>query len=456
MSLILDVLMSALAFFKCCRPIGANSFGWVCFQLGILLLPSTALISGVLLVLAFTIGFRHRSQPFLKDAWNQALLILTLMMMIGCFRAYSGWLAWVGLGNWLPFFCAFWGFQPYLETGSARRRCGLWFVVGTIPVVITGFGQIWLGWQGPWEIMNGLIIWFVSPGGEPLGRLSGLFDYANIAGAWLCIAWPFCLASFLQPNIKNFRRILFFLFAVAVVVALILTDSRNAWGGLILAVPFVLGPAKWFWLLPLLALVLLPLMLAVVPGINTDLQNLARLLVPEKIWGRLNDLHHAHTRILASTRLSQWSVALTFVLERPWFGWGAAAFSVLYPLRTGLWHGHAHNLPLEMAVSHGLPATFCLMIFVGTLLVVALRRGVLLRGVPTCLDLKNKMFDRSWWAAAFVLLALHGLDMPFFDSRLNLAGWIFLAGLRCIIRPVSINKQETYSLPDGDELSIVL
>ena len=56
------------------------------------------------------------------------------------------------------------------------------------------------------------------------------------------------------------------------------------------------------------------------------------------------------------TRLSQWGMALQLVAERPWLGWGAAAFSVLYPiLRTGKWHGHSHNLPLELAVSSGVP-----------------------------------------------------------------------------------------------------
>ena len=29
----------------------------------------------------------------------------------------------------------------------------------------------------------GKVIWFMAPGGEPEGRLSGLFDYANIAAA---------------------------------------------------------------------------------------------------------------------------------------------------------------------------------------------------------------------------------------------------------------------------------
>ena len=41
------------------------------------------------------------------------------------------------------------------------------------------------------------------------------------------------------------------------------------------------------------------------------------------------------------------------------------------------------------------------------------------------------LFERAWWAAALVLVVLHASDIPMYDSRLNIAGWILLAGLRC-------------------------
>ena len=50
---------------------------------------------------------------------------------------------------------------------------------------------------------------------------------------------------------------------------------------------------------------------------------------------------------------------------------------------------------------------------------VALQRGMLRRGP----------MDRAWWAASLVLIAMHATDLPFFDSRLNLLGWVLLAGL---------------------------
>jgi len=212
-----------------------------------------------------------------------------------------------------------------------------------------------------------------------------------------------------------------------------LTDSRNAWGGLILAIPFVLGTTTWFWLLPLLALFFAPIFLSVVSFVDLELQQLARKIVPDSVWTRLSDIRFMDTRPLESTRLSQWKVALNLILEKPWLGWGAAAFSVLYPMRKGLWHGHAHNLPLDLAVSHGFLVPFLIVGFVLSLLIISYQRGVLTEERKQNKIVRESVFDRAWWTSTFILACLHGADMPFFDSRLNIAGWVLLAGLRSLI-----------------------
>lgn len=401
----------------------ASPWGWRCFQLGLFLLPSSALLAALLLFPALILGSLKREHPYWGDPWNAPLLLAGLLMVVGCVGSYSGPLAWAGLGNWIPFFWGFWGFQPYVALPSSRRRSSLWLVAGTVPVLVTGLGQLWFGWQGPWQIFGGLIVWFMAAGGRPEGRLSGLFDYANIASAWLSMVWPLMLAVLVQPGLNRVRRGVVVAMAVAVVLALVLTESRNGWGALVLAVPLVLGPPSWPWLLPLLGLALLPVLMAVLPGVPSLLQDPARTLVPEGIWARLSDAQYASERALASTRLSQWGLALQWIAERPWFGWGAAAFSVIYPLRTGKWHGHPHNLPLELAISHGLPVAVLVVGLVLVLLVVSLRCG------------SSALFDRAWWTAALVLVVLHATDLPFFDSRLNIAGWILLAGLRASFSP---------------------
>ncbi len=411
-------------------PPGAFQFGWAAFQLSLFFLPSSAFLAGIFLLISMVLGSRSRTEPFLRDRWNWPFLVAGIFMLCGSFFAYSGWTAWVGLANWLPFFWAFWALQPYLMNSFSRTRCAAWFVAGTVPVLITGFGQLWLGWEGPWQIFDGLIVWFVAPGGQPMGRLSGLFDYANIAGTWLAFVWPFSLACLVQPSLKKSQRMLVLILAISIVTALVLTDSRNAWGGLILALPFVLGPSRWLLILPLMAFVLVPVTLASLPGIDSNLQSLARKFVPDNIWARLTDIRYAEERTFSQTRLSQWGFALTLIAERPWLGWGAAAFPVLYYTITSNWFGHPHNLPLELSVSHGIPASICVVGTALALLIMALRRGVLLaEGVSF------NAFDRAWWTSSLILIVIHGTDIPSFDSRLNIAGWILLAGLRCMILP---------------------
>ena len=406
------------------QPPTATPVGWVCFQIGLFLLASSALLGGVFLFIALILGSRGRERP-LADPANGVLLVAALLMLIGAAAATSGWLAWVGLGNWLPFFWAFWGYQPYLATAAARRRVALMLVAGTVPVVLTGLGQLWWGWSGPFQALGGAIIWHLEAGGNPQGRLAGLFDYANIAGSWLALAWPFTLAALLQPGLSRAARATTLAIAAALVAALLLTDSRNAWGALVVALPLVLGAATWAWLLPLLLLALAIIAAATLPGVPEVLQDPARQLVPEAIWSRLSDLQYSGQRPLAITRLAQWQTALGLIAERPWLGWGAAAFSLIYPQRTGHWHGHPHNIPIDLAVSHGVPAALLVVGLVLALLLRTAQRGMV----------AGSLFDRAWWASALVLVALHATDIPMYDSRINVAGWVLLAGLRSFLRP---------------------
>ena len=93
---------------------------------------------------------------------------------------------------------------------------------------------------------------------------------------------------------------------------------------------------------------------------------------------------------------------------------------MLYPIYAAKrWHGHSHNLPLELAISHGLPVMLLIVGTVLLLLVVALRRGIL----------QKAPMERAWWTATLVLVAMHATDLPLFDSRLNILGWTLLAGL---------------------------
>jgi len=377
------------------------------FRIGLFLLPSSALLGGLCLLAAAVIGSRGRAVPIWRDRWCQPLLLAAALMLIGALQATTGSLAWVGLGNWLPLIWAFWAFQPYLISERQRRNAAWMLVAGTLPVLLTGFGQMFLGWEGPWQLGGEAVVWFVAPGGKPLGRLSGLFDYANVAGAWLGVIWPLMIAAVLRPDGWR-RRGAALVLALAAGTAVLLTQSRNAVGGLVLALPLVIGPSSWLLLLPVLLLVSSPLLLALLPD-----------SILERLLERGGDTPWKHTR------LGQWTYAIQLVAARPWLGWGSAAFSVMYPIHAAKrWHGHSHNLPLELAISHGVPVALLIVGTVLALMMLALRRGML-RQAP---------LERAWWTSALVLLTMHFTDLPFFDARLNLLGWILLAGVCAFIR----------------------
>ena len=185
-----------------------EDYGFIFFLLGIFFLPSTMVIGVLFLLPAFLIASLSRNKSFFKDYWNLPFLIFGLLILLSAISQnylltnnyYEIWdskLSLIGLANWMPFIWVFWASQPYLNSESKRRSFSLILVAGTFPVLITGFGQYFLNWNGPFETLNGLIIWYQRPIETP-GGLSGLFSSQNYAASWLNFVWPFCIALFFE------------------------------------------------------------------------------------------------------------------------------------------------------------------------------------------------------------------------------------------------------------------
>ena len=106
----------------------------------------------------------------------------------------------IGLTNWIPLFLCFWAFQKYLNNQRKRILTGKILICGSIPVIFSGLLQL-MNINGPFELFNGLIVWFQKPISE-LGSVSGLFNNQNYAGIWMAMTWPFCLFE-LKKNSRN-------------------------------------------------------------------------------------------------------------------------------------------------------------------------------------------------------------------------------------------------------------
>ena len=120
-------------------------------------------------------------------------------------------LSFIGLANWLPFFWLFWAFQYYLLGQNSRKNCALVLISGTFPILISGFSQYFLKMYGPYETLNGLVIWYQRPLGNE--GLTAVFNNQNYAGTWFNLIWPFSIASYLiKPKINLKKGVsLFFL-----------------------------------------------------------------------------------------------------------------------------------------------------------------------------------------------------------------------------------------------------
>ena len=87
---------------------------------------------------------------------------------------------------------------------------------------------------------------------------------------------------------------------------------------------------------------------------------------------------------------------------------------------------HTHNLPLEIALSFGIP-TALLIIFLIIFILYYSRKRIF--------KFKNHSgYDKAWWVSATIIFFCHMFDLQFFDIRIGLIFWILLGGLRNILR----------------------
>ena len=198
--------------------------------------------------------------------------------------------------------------------------------------MISGFGQYFLNWNGPFETLNGLIIWYQRPIEYP-GGLSGLFSSQNYAGSWLNFIWPFCLALILEKGTDFFRKTAAFSFLISTGSAAFLTFSRNAWLGLITSLPIVTGKKGVKFLLPLLTIIIMILFFVFSPIFTGELQNNLRNLFPQKIFLEFDKQGYQGLDI---TRLEIYKSAINLIKENPIFGTGAASFPKIFLLETNI------------------------------------------------------------------------------------------------------------------------
>ena len=413
-----------------------QEFGLFLFLLGIFFLPSTMVIGIIFLFFASIIGSFLQNKSYLRDYWNYPFLIFGSLILLSSLiqnifidnkyiEIWNPHLSFIGLANWIPFIWIFWAVQPFLDSKVKRRSFALILIAGTFPVLITGLGQYFLNWTGPFKTLYGLIVWYQRPIEFP-GGLSGLFNNQNYAASWLNFVWPFCLALFLEKGKPIFRKAVAYSFLFSTGFSAFLTFSRNAWIGLITSFPIVIGKKGFAFILPILTIFLLILFFIFSPFFNGELQNNLRNILPEKI---LLEFAEEGYKGLDTTRLNIFNSAINVIKENPLFGSGAASFPEIFFLETNFWKGHSHNLLLELSISYGLPSS---VLFFTTITNILFLSGKKIFIPKEVFDIS--LFDRAFWAALFSFLISQLADIQYFDGKISTIMWILVAGLKNIIQ----------------------
>ena len=406
------------------------------FLIGTFFLCSSLVIGGIFLLLAFFIGsiIQNKKNNYKKDKWNLPFFISGLLIIISALMQkfilpnnISGiWdpnLSLLGTANWLPFFWIFWACQPFVDSKEKRKKFSLFLISGTVPLLITGFGQYFFQWTGPFETLNGLIIWYQRPIISP-GGLSGLFNSQNYAGSWLNLVWPFCIALTFEKTKNLFSKTASISFLISIGMAILLTYSRNAWIGLLIALPILIAQETFLWILIIFIFCGTIIAFLISPIFSGELQNTFRDLIPSKILLEFSDEGYKN---LDASRLEIFKSALNMINIRPFIGIGAASFTAIYQMQTNFYKGHSHNLITELAISYGIPVT---LIFAITIIcILSISYYVIFLKNHESID----YFERACWASVFFFFLSQLVDIQYFDGKISIIAWILIASLKKII-----------------------
>ena len=402
------------------------------FLVGVFLLPTAFAISGLFLLFSLVLSFSKSKFCFLKDKLNLLVIIAIGMILFSSLINNINLIPRVlpdlensfvllNLFNWIPPLLGFIGFQSYVKTEDDRLIFSKFLLSGTVPVIASCFFQLFFDLHGPFQIFNGLIIWFQKPL-EDTGGVSGLFSNRNYAGIWLSINLPFGI-YLIKKNLKYKIKSLSMLFITFLISYLIInTNSKNALLSMISTIIVFFG-VKTFFIFSI-GIIFFFVILNLLPTLNI------LEFIPETFL-RIKRF----TFFINTPRLVIFRSALNFIFQRPFLGWGSGTFALIYLAKDNMWNPpfifhkfqHTHNLFLEMAFNFGIPISLLLTSIAFYIFYKSLK-------VSYSNDKKDdyQNLNKAWISAGIVIFLIHLSDMTFYDGRVSMLICILFSGLRCI------------------------
>ena len=425
---------------------------WILWQIGVLILPIIPSLGTILIVLIAIINWIKYKKLLCKQPLNLLLGILSLWLIFTAFLAPYPSEAFLGLANYLPLFFGFSSIHIIFSTLTQLRQIAWLIVIPSFLVVILGLGQLFLGWYIP-----PILGWELVTGGEPTGRMSSVFIYANFLaiylqivlilalGLWLEIYIHFKEKKFIFKSIEDFNfpfillviiqkikltknfiwdfnkdesKIFIFL-SIGILldsIGLILTSSRNSWIVLFLGIIAFLLYLGWNKFILALGIMISAILWS---SFGSDpLKTWLRKIIPIYIWSRLSDEMYPN-RPIETLRTTQWNFAWNLIKESPITGSGLRNFTPLYETKWNLWLGHPHNLFLMFTAETGFVGMILLSSFVGWIIIQSV---LLLKRFSA----QSNIILFSYIVAFSSCILFNCLDVSIFDLRVNILSWILI------------------------------
>ncbi|MCC5609128.1 O-antigen ligase family protein [Nostoc sp. CHAB 5834] len=404
---------------------------------GLLIFPLSPLVGAVTIGFVSLITWLKQSRKISRRPLNWGFALLSVLLIVSTGFADDKTAAFLGLFNLLPFFLLFVAHSALIQTFTQLRQMAWVLVIGSMPLVIIGLGQLFLGWSLNLEILWVLLNWIIVPGGNPPGRIASLFLHANTFAAYLAIIFILSLGLWLEnyqqlrfkskqsfpPHPHSPLPLLFLTVAMITnFIALIFTNSRNGWAIAIFACLAYALYQGWRILVGGIAAIVSSVLLAAFAPSPVAL--FFRQYVPAFFWARLNDNMYPD-RPVALMRKTQWQFAWSLAQEHPWTGWGLRSFSGLYQAKMEISLAHPHNLFLMLSAETGFPST---LLFFG-LLAWILISGVQLLRKSKYIKKEDRLIFFSYLLAFVGWVLFNTVDVTIFDFRLNAFSWLILAAI---------------------------
>ena len=427
------------------KKLHTNLIGLRIFQVGVLFLATVPVIAFLLLFLSSIFGGLNRKENYFKDTYNLIVITVSALMIMNCIfitlsnrNTSSSDISnfWIGLSNWLPFFWCFWGFQPFLKNNKLRIQTSKLLLVGSLPVLISGFCQYFLKMYGPYKFFNNLIIWYQRPLGND-NAVTGIFNNQNYAGAWLCIVLPLSIVFLIQRKRNTPFRSLAFLNSLSFIYMIVLTSSRGAILSIFTSI-FLFTKSIKNKVYVLISLFSIPIILNLIPQLALNLQSIIYKFLPFELIKKASITKLSNSEIFP--RIEIWSKSFELIKSNIITGYGAGSFENLYTLSNGSFGNiqHSHNIFLEIAINHGLPSSLIIFLMMTFITFKCWRKN----SNDTLINSKSieigiNSFDKAWIISFMTFFLIHIFDITYFDGRISTLAWILLSGMRSIIREKS-------------------